>query len=271
MTTAPADVDTPVDRASLEARRAVARELQTAFRDSGVHAMPKIGMTTAAPAVSLTIPLSGWEISPFLGDGQLPVANPAAPLQHLLGQHDVHAKVTLVEFGPETAAEVAVATYGDAWRLVALVVERRSEAHNAALRLRAAFTKIGITEDHIYVAAGTVQIGDINAPDAVTLLEILTNGNSSAALDELGLRNRWDAEGWREVEKLAQLLGRVVSKACGQYLESVPNPACHTCASSRPHRISLGTASPQHVLLLASAITAADEPGACGDVAPPDM
>ncbi|MEU0213632.1 hypothetical protein ABZ281_00440 [Streptomyces sp. NPDC006265] len=232
--------------------------------------MPKIGMTTAAPAVSLTIPLSGWESSPFL-DGQLPVANPAAPLQHLLGQHDVHAKVTLVEFGPETAAEVAVATCDDARRLVALVVERRSEAHKAALRLRAAFTKIGITEDHIYVIDGAVQVGDINAPDAVTLLEILADGNLSAALNELGLRHRWDTEGWREVEKLAQLLGRVVSKACGQHLESVPNPACHTCASSRPHRITLGTASPQHVLLLASAITAADEPGVCSDAASPDM
>ncbi|MFC8016600.1 hypothetical protein [[Kitasatospora] papulosa] len=271
MTTAPADVDTPVDRASLEARRAVARDLQTAFRDSGVHVMPKIGMTTAASAVSLTIPLSGGATSLFLVDGQLPVANPAAPLQYLLGQYGVQAKVTMVEFGPETALDVEVATCGDARRLAALVVDRRSEAHDAALRLRTTFTKIGITEDHIYVTDGMVQIGDINAPDAVTLVEILTDGDSSAALNELGLRDRWDAGGWREVEKLAHLLGRVLSKACGQYLESVPNPACHTCVSSRPHQISLGTASPPHVLLLASAITAADEPGACGDEATPDI
>ncbi|MEW2497472.1 hypothetical protein AB0942_28645 [Streptomyces nodosus] len=271
MTTAPAEVDTPVDRVSLEARSAVARDLRTAFRDSGVHAIPKIGMTTAASAVSLTIPLSGGKTSLFLVDGQLPAANPAAPLQHLLGQHGVQAKVTLVEFGPETALDVEVATYGDARRLTALVVERRSEAHDAAPRLRAAFTKIGITEDHIFVSNGAVQIGDINAPDAVTLLEILTDGDSTAALNELGLRDHWDAGCWREVEKLAQLLGSVVSEACGQYLESVPNPACHSCASSRPHRISLGTASPQHVLLLARAITTADNPGDYGDAAPSDV
>ncbi|MFJ8752191.1 hypothetical protein ACIREO_23085 [Streptomyces sp. NPDC102441] len=268
-----AEVDTPVDDAALEPRRAAGRELQTAFRDSGVHAKPQIGTTTAASAVSVTIPLEGGGAAQFLIGKPLPLADPAAPLQYLLKQHEIQAKVTIVEFGPDPVLKVALATCDDARRLAALVIERRSEAHDAALRLRTVFTKIGVTENHIYVTDGTVEIGDIDVRDAVTLYDILAGGGSSAeahGLHGLNLHDRWDSRGWRDVEKLAQLLGPIVSKASGQYLESLPNPACHDCISSRPHRITLGSAHPRQVLLFADAITSADGAASSTDPGPPD-
>ncbi|MFG2210436.1 hypothetical protein [Streptomyces sp. NPDC048638] len=258
-----AEVDTPLDDAAVEARRAAARAVRTAFRDSGVHAMLEVAATRAAPAVSVTIPLVGTGGSPFPVGTGLPLPDGAGPLQQLLAHHDIHAQVTVVELGPDPALLVALPTGDDALRLAALVIERRSEAHDAALRLRGAFAGIGITEDHIYVTDGTVQVGDISVQDAITLYDVLTGGQRNDAA-ELDLGDRWDPWPWREVEKLAKLMGPVVSQAAGAPLDCIPHPACRTCISSRPHRITLGSASPQPVLLLADAISSANSSSTSG-------
>ncbi|MFF1717253.1 hypothetical protein [Streptomyces sp. NPDC058268] len=261
-----AEVDTPLDNAAVEARRAAARAVQTAFRNSGVHAMLEVATTRAAPAVSVTIPLGGTSGSPFLGGTGLPLPDGAGPLQQLLEHHDIHAQVTVIELGPDPALLVALTTGDDALRLAALVIERRSDAHDAALRLSGVFADLGITEDHIYVADGAVQVGDINVQDAITLYDVLTGQRNDAA--ELDLGDRWDPRTWRDVEKLAELMGPVVSKAAGEPLDCIPHPACRTCISSRPHRITLGSASPQQVLLLADAISSANSSSTSG-VSPP--
>lgn len=258
-----AEVDTPLDDAAVQMRRAAARAVQTAFRNSGVHAMLEVAATRAAPAVSVTIPLSATGGSPFLGGTGLPLPDAAGPLQQLLAHHHIHAQVTVIELGPDPALLVALTTGDDALRLAALVIERRSDAHDAALRLSGVFADLGITEDHIYVTDGAVQVGDINVQDAITLYDVLTGGQRNEAAD-LDLGDRWDPQSWREVEKLAQLMGPVVSKAAGEPLDCTPHPACRTCISSRPHRITLGSASPQQALLLADAISSANSSSTSG-------
>jgi hypothetical protein len=262
-----AEVDIPLDDAAQE-RQAALRALGTAFRDSGVHAMPKIGTPPSSAAVSVTIPLGEPDVQRFLIGRGLPSPDAAAPLRHLLEQHGIDAQVAVVEFGPGSALKVELASGDDAGRLAALVIDRRSEAHSAALHLRAAFAGIGIREERIFVADGTVLVGDIDIQDALALYTVLGGGHREA-MDELDLDDRWDPQGWRDVETLAELLGPVVSKASGSPLVSTPNPACQGCISSRPHRITLGGASPQQALLLADAIAASGSPGAASGAGPP--
>lgn len=263
-----AEVDPHLDDASLQERQAACHALGTAFRDSGVHAMPKMGTTPGSAAVTVTIPLDGPDVERFLIGSGLPSPDTAAPLRHLLTQHGIDARVGVVEFGPETALRVELATGGAAMRLAALVIDRRSAAHSAALRLKAAFTGIGISEEHIFVADGAVLVGDIDIQDALALYTVLGGGRVEE-LDEFDRDDRWDPQGWRDVETLAKLLGPVVSKASGDPLASTPNPACQGCISSRPHRITLGSASPEQALLLADAIAASGTPGAASGAGPP--
>lgn len=261
-----AEVDAPLDDAAQE-RQAALRALATAFRDSGVHAMPTVGTTPGSAAVTITIPLDGPDVQQFLIGRGLPSPNAAAPLRHLLKQHGINARVTLVEFGPGTALKVELAMGDDAERLATLVSDRRSDAHSAALRLKAAFTGIGISEERIFATDGAVLVGDINIQDALVLYTVLGGDHSKFA--DLDLDDRWDPQGWRDVETLAELLGPVVSKASGDPLASTANPACRGCISSRPHRIALGRASPGQALLLADAIAASGAPEAALGAGPP--
>lgn len=263
-----AEVDAPLDDAAHQERQAALRALGTAFRDSGVYAVPKVGTAPGSAAVTLTVPLGELELQRFLLGRGLPSPDAAAPLRHLLEQHGINARTEVVEFGPGTALKVELATGDDAVRLAALVIDRRSDAHSAALRLKAAFTGIGISEEHIFVADGAVLVGDIDIQDALALYAALGSGHSEE-IDELDLDDRWDPQTWRDVETLAELLGPVVSKASGDLLASTPNPACQGCISSRPHRITLGSASPEQALLLADAIAASDAPGATSGAGPP--
>ena len=263
-----AEVDAPLDDAAHQERQAALRALGTAFQDSGVHAMPKVGMAPGSAAVTVTIPLDEPDVQRFLTSTGLPSPDAAAPLRYLLKQHGINARVDVVEFGPGTALKVELATGDDALRLAALVIDRRSDAHSAALRLKAAFTGIGISEEHIFVADGAVLVGDIDIQDALTLYTVL-GGDHHEWFDEFDLDDRWDPRGWRDVERVAELLGPVVSKVSGSPLASTPNPACQGCISSRPHRITLGSASPQQALLLADAIAASDTPRAASGAGPP--
>ncbi|WP_055522732.1 hypothetical protein [Streptomyces graminilatus] len=263
-----AEVDAPLDDAALQERQAACRAVGTAFRDSGVNAMPKAGTTLGSAAVTVTIPLDWPDVERFLIGRGLPSPDAAAPLRHLLEQHGVDAQVAVVEFGPGTALKVELDTGDDAVRLAAFVIDRRSDAHSAALRLKAAFTGIGISAERIFVADGAVLVGGIDIQDALTLYAVLDGGHGEE-IDELDLEDRWDPEGWRDVETLAELLGPVVSKASGGLLASTPNPACQSCISSRPHRITLGRASPGQAVLLADAIAASDAPGAASGAGPP--
>ncbi|MET7490282.1 hypothetical protein [Streptomyces sp. NPDC005538] len=262
-----AEVDTPLDDTAHQERQAALRALGTAFRDSGVHAMPKVGMVPGSAAVIVTIPLDEPDAQRFLIGRGLPSPDAAAPLRHLLEQHGINARVEVVEFGPGTALKVELAAGDDAVRLAALVIDRRSDAHSAALRLKAAFTGIGISKEHIFVADGAVLVGDIDIQEALALYAVL--GGHSGEVDELDLDDRWDPQSWRDVETLAELLGPVVSKASGDLLASTPNPACQGCISSRSHRITLGSASPEQALLLADAIAAAGAPGATSGAGSP--
>lgn len=263
-----AEVDAPLDDAAHQERHATLRALEAAFRDSGVRAMPKVGMAPGLAAVIVTIPLDEPESQRFLIGRGLPSPDAAAPLRHLLEQHGINARVEVVEFGPGTALKVELATGDDAVRLAGLVIDRRSDAHSAALRLKAAFTGIGISEEHIFVADGAVLVGDIDMQEALALYAVLGGGHSEE-LVELDLDDRWDPDCWRDVETLAKLLGPVVSKASGGFLASTPNPACHGCISSRPHRITLGSASPEQALRLADVIAGSSAPGAASSAGTP--
>ncbi|MFE6939729.1 hypothetical protein [Streptomyces chartreusis] len=259
-----ADVDVPLDDNAHQECQTALRALERAFRDSGVHAMPKLGTLPGSPAVTVTIPLNEPDVQRFLSGGTLPSVDAAAPLRHLLEQYGIDTRVAVVEFGPGTALNVTLATGDDAVRLAALIIEHRSDAHSAALRLKAAFSKIGISEEHIFVADGTVLVGNVDVQDALTLYTVL-GGGFNEEFAEPDLDDRWDPQGWRNVETLAELLSHVVSKASGGLLASTPNPACQGCISSRPHRITIGRASPQQALLLAESIAT---PGAPPDVGP---
>jgi hypothetical protein len=252
-----AEVDAPLDDTANQERQAALRTLGIAFRDSGVLAMPKVGMPPDSAAVIVTIPLDEAEVQRFLIGRGLPSPDAAAPLRLVLEQHGINARVEVVEFGPGTALKVELATGDDAVRLASLVIDRRSDAHSAALRLKVAFNGIGISKAHIFVADGAVLVGDIDIQEALALYAVLGGGHS----EELDLDDRWDPDCWRDVEKLAKLLGPVVSKASGGFLASTPNPACQGCISSRPHRITLGSASPEQALLLADVIAGSSAPG----------
>jgi hypothetical protein len=262
------EVDAPLDDTANQERQAALRTLGTAFRDSGVLAMPKIGMPPGSAAVIVTIPLDEAEVQRFLIGSGLPSPDAAAPLRLVLEQHGINARVEVVEFGPGTALKVELATGDDAVRLASLVIDRRSDAHSAALRLKTAFSGIGISKAHIFVADGAVLVGDIDIQEALALYAVLDGGHSEE-LDELDLDDRWDPDCWRDVEKLAKLLGPVVSEASGGFLASTPNPACQGCISSRPHRITLGSASPEQALLLADVIAGSSAPGATSSAGTP--
>ncbi|WP_331732717.1 hypothetical protein OG613_48465 (plasmid) [Streptomyces sp. NBC_00015] len=263
-----AEVDAPLDDAAHQERQAALRALGKAFHDSGVLAMPKVGVAPGSAAVIVTIPLDEPEVQRFLIGRGLPSPDAAAPLRHLLEQHSINARVEVVEFGPGTAHKVELAADDDAMRLATLVIDRRSDAHAAALRLKAAFSGIGISKEHIFVADGAVLVGDIDIQEALALYAVLGGGHSEE-IDDLDLDDRWDPGCWRDVETLAELLGPVVSKASGNPLASTPNPACQGCISSRPHRVTLGSASPEQALLLADAIAASSAPRATSGAGPP--
>ncbi|MGW2082675.1 hypothetical protein ACWCOW_38210 [Streptomyces sp. NPDC001939] len=230
--------------------------------------MLEVAAAHASPAMSVTIPLGGPVLSLFPAGRGLALPGTADPLQQLLARHDIRAQVTVIEFGPESALRVALATEEDGRRLAALVIARRSAAHDAVLRLRDVFASIGITQDHIYVADGLVEVGDISVQDAITLYNVLAKSHGDEATG-LALGDRWEPRSWRDVEKLAELLSPVVGNAAGEPLDCTPHPACRGCIASRPHQITLGSASPRQVLLLAESISSSGTSRTDSDAGPP--
>lgn len=227
--------------------------MRAALYDSGVHVRLAVGRTADGNAVSVTVLLSGGLLS--MSDDRLPAADPVAALRSWLDRHGVRARTALDTAGPDRALRVVLPSAEDVRRLTVLVTERRSEEHRAALRLRRAFSGAGMTGHRIFVHDGLIQIGDIQVDDALALYDMLTDHCYERQADIPVFHDRWEWRNWHAVERLAGLLGPVLSRASGQQLDVTAVPSCRDCVTSRPHRISLGAATASQAVLLADAIT----------------
>ncbi|WP_164837419.1 hypothetical protein [Streptomyces sp. B29(2018)] len=240
-----------VEEDSADARRMACHALREALAASGALPVGYIS-ERGSPAITVTVPQDGAALL-IPGPGRAPALDSASVLHRVLAGYGVNAQVTMVELITGPALRIALDRAQDAHRLAELVLAHLPEPHASAQRLRTVLAEADITAEEVRVVHGLISVGDISAQDARTLCDVLGAGSVEEGAE-------LDAYSWRDVEVMASRLACMLHSDLHGGLSVTADPACTSCIDSRPHRITLGLATPAQAREIADVLQRANTP-----------
>ncbi|MFJ8141125.1 hypothetical protein [Streptomyces sp. NPDC096013] len=221
----------PVDNAEFGLRKDTARILGEALRAAEIRSLCDVGRTPRSPALTLVLLANDDDSTAFPDSMAVPDRSAASVLKHALHSIGVEVGIVTETIGPEPALRVELSTCGDALLLTQWIMDHLPAPHDAAHHLRAAFASRGIEAKNVRATRTVVTVGRLSVQDAAALRSTLHEAKGA----DLDLD-----DDWRSVDYLAARTGAVLSAATGNVVNVLADPACSTCARSRPHSLDIG-------------------------------
>jgi len=152
-------------------------------------------------------------------DPRAPVLNSGEAVQAALAAVGITATVRLTG-SVSPSLWVAFEQAGDAMTLARLIIDELPEPQAAAHRLNTAFEHAAISGSSVRHAYGAVEIKPLTVGDTLALCRALGSDNLAQGLD---------AGDWHDLEKLAELIGPVLTAAAGTPVQAESDPSCRNC------------------------------------------